>query len=125
MSDTGILIVEDEQIASMDIEGMVRDAGYEVVASTDTADGALELLGEHSVDLVIMDISLPGERDGVDATEEINRRHGVPVVYLTAYSDDETLRRARATSPAGFLVKPVTRADVKATLEMSLGGERE
>lgn len=125
MNDTAILIVEDEQIATMDIEGMVREAGYGVAATTDTGEDALEYLAEHPVGLVIMDISLPGEVDGIEVTEEINRKYSIPVVYLTAYSDDETLERARATKPAGFLVKPVTGADVKATLAMVLDDEGE
>lgn len=121
MSNADIMLVEDEQIASMDIEGMIEEASYTVSASADTAENALELLEEHPVDVVIMDISLPGEMDGVDATEAINEKYGIPVVYLTAYSDEETLKRAQATKPAGFLVKPVTGADLKATIEMVLG----
>jgi CheY-like chemotaxis protein len=121
MAEHRILLVEDEQIASMDLREMIEDAGYTVAATKPDADAALEYLAEDSVDLVLMDINLPGDRDGIDATREINERFDVPVVYLTAFSDEDTLERARSTEPSGFLVKPVTQADIRATLEMIKG----
>lgn len=121
MSTANILLVEDEQIASMDIREMIEESGYAVAATSDSAESAIEAAEEHNPDLVIMDINLPGERDGIDAAVEIQSRHDLPVIYLTAFSDEETLKRARKTEPSGFLVKPVTRADIQATVEMTLG----
>ncbi|MFB6347417.1 MAG: response regulator [bacterium] len=121
MSEPKILLVEDEQIAGMDIREMIKEAGYESVTLKNTAESALDYINSDSVNLVLMDINLPGEKDGIEAAREINQNHGIPLIYLTAFSDEETLRRARSTQPAGFLVKPVTRADVKASIEMALG----
>lgn len=121
MAKSQVLLVEDEQITAMDLQEMIEEAGYRVKALVDTAESALETLENGPVDLVVMDIRLPGERDGIEATQEINDRFGVPVVYLTALSDEETLERARSTEPAGFLVKPVTMADLNATLKIVLG----
>ncbi len=121
MAQAEVLLVEDEQITAMDLQEMVQEAGYRVRDLVDTAESALEVLEDDPADLVIMDIRLPGEQDGIEATRQINERFRVPVVYLTALSDEETLERARDTEPAGFLVKPVTMADLNATLTMVLG----
>lgn len=120
MKEANILLVEDEQIAAMDIREMIEQADYTVATVVDTADSAIDALDEHSIDLVIMDIRLNGSRDGIDAVEEINEQYDIPVVYLTAHSDDDTLQRAKKTNPAGFLVKPVTEADLRTTIEMVL-----
>lgn len=125
MSKANILLVEDERIASMDIQEMIEEAGYSVADATSNAESALEVLDSDPVDLVIMDINLPGEMDGIEATEEINDQYDIPVIYLTAFSNEETLDRARETEPAGYLVKPITQVDVKATIEMVLGDETE
>lgn len=120
MNQANILLVEDEQIAAMDIQEMIEQADYTVSSVVDSADAALDAIAEHSIDLVIMDIRLNGDRDGIDAVEEINDQYEIPVVYLTAHSDDDTLKRAKETNPAGFLVKPVTEADLRTTIEMVL-----
>lgn len=125
MSKANILLVEDERIASMDIQEMIEEAGYSVADATSNAESALEVLDSDPVDLVIMDINLPGEMDGIEATEKINEQYDIPVIYLTAFSNEETLDRARETEPAGYLVKPITQVDVKATIEMVLGDETE
>ncbi len=121
MSEPKIHLVEDEQIAGVYIREMIETAGYQQVTLTDTAESALDIIESEEIDLVIMYINLPGELDGIEATKTINHEHEIPVIYLTAFSDEETLRRARSTQPAGFLVKPVTTADVKASIEMALG----
>lgn len=118
MSTPKILLVEDEQIAAMDIREMIEESNYEVPNVVRTAEEALDHLENDEVELVIMDIRLPGEKDGVDAVEEINESYDIPIVYLTAHSDEKTLERAKQTNPAGFLVKPVTEADLRTTLEM-------
>lgn len=120
MSSTNVLLVEDEQIAAMDIREMIEQSDYNVTAVVDSAEDALSEVDEVPVDLVIMDIRLNGERDGIDAVREMNENQQLPVVYLTAHSDDDTLQRAKDTNPAGFLVKPVTEADLRTTIEMVL-----
>lgn len=120
MSKADVLLVEDEQIAAMDIREMIEQSDYNVTSVVDSAEDALTEVEELPVDLVIMDIRLNGERDGIDAVREMNEQQQVPVVYLTAHSDDDTLKRAKETNPAGFLVKPVTEADLRTTIEMVL-----
>jgi CheY-like chemotaxis protein len=113
--------VEDEQIAGMDIQAMVEEEGYSVVDLVDTGGGALDTLDDESVDLVLLDINLPGELDGIETSEKISENsYDVPYIFLTAYSDESTLDRAKHTNPAGFLIKPVTQADLKASIEMAL-----
>jgi CheY-like chemotaxis protein len=120
MSKADLLLVEDEQIAAMDIREMIEQSDYNVTSVVDSAEDAIKEVEDVPVDLVIMDIRLSGERDGIDAVREMNENQQIPVVYLTAHSDDETLQRAKDTNPAGFLVKPVTEADLRTTIEMVL-----
>ncbi len=123
MSKPEILLVEDEQVTSMDLKEMIEAIGYSVSVTCDTAEGTLEFLDGNRVDLVLLDIHLAGERDGIDVAGEIQKRFDVPFVYLTAHSNDKTLNRARETQPDGFLVKPITQADLNATLRMVFGAE--
>lgn len=121
MADTRILIVEDEQITAMEVQSMLEEMGYEAAGIVDRGNDALDRLEEDSVDLVIMDIRLPGDLNGIETTEEINERFDVPVIYFSAYSDDQTLEGARDTEPAGFLIKPITKQDLRSSIEMALG----
>jgi CheY-like chemotaxis protein len=120
MDKVEILLVEDEQIAAMDIRQMIEELDYRVLDIVDTSRAALEKLEQHSMDLIIMDIMLAGKDDGIKTVRKINQSYDIPVVYLTAYSDDETLTRAKETNPAGFLVKPVTKEDLRTTIEIVL-----
>ncbi|MFB6347426.1 MAG: response regulator [bacterium] len=120
MSGREILIVEDEQITAMEVQSMLEEMDYNVVGIEDTGKAALEVLEENSVDLVIMDIRLPGGMDGIETTRRINEEHDVPVIYFSAYSDDQTLEGARETEPAGFLIKPITKEDLRSSVEIAL-----
>jgi CheY-like chemotaxis protein len=120
MDKVEILLVEDEQIAAMDIRQMIEELDYRVLDIVDTSRAALEKLDQHSIDLILMDIMLAGKDDGIKTVRKINQSYDIPVVYLTAYSDDETLTRAKETNPAGFLVKPVTKEDLRTTIEIVL-----
>lgn len=123
MNSVNILLVEDEQISALDIKEMIESIGYNVVDICDTSNSALNAVEDEEIDLILMDIFLQSEKDGVETTREIKEDHDIPVMYLTAYSDEETLERARGTQPAGFLVKPITKADLKASIEMALADE--
>lgn len=120
MSRQKIMIVEDEAIVAEDIRLHIEDAGYEVVAVVGSGEKALELLQRRLVDLVFMDIMLAGELDGIDVAEKIKQRYRIPVIFLTAYSDQAKLDRARLTEPYGYLIKPFDDRELRSTLAMAL-----
>lgn len=121
MGSPQILIVEDERITAMEVQAMLEEMDYEVTEIVDTGPHVLESLEDEPADLVIMDIRLNGELSGVEVTEKINDRFdNLPVIYFSAYSDDRTLQDARKTEPAGFLIKPITKEDLRSSIEMAL-----
>src|SRR5438132_9646193 len=101
-----ILVVEDEGIVAKDIQNMLRGLGYHVPVTVATGPLALQKAAENRPDLVLMDIQLRGDLDGIETAERLADVHDAPVVYLTANSDEATLDRAKRTSPFGFLPKP-------------------
>lgn len=115
-----ILVVEDENIVAMNLQNRLQSLGYSVSGVAATAEEALARAGETVPDLVLMDIRLKGDQDGVAAAEALRARHGVPVVYLTAYADSETLSRARMTEPAGYLLKPFEARELQTAIELAL-----
>ena len=119
-----ILIVDDEVVVAEDIRRQLRALGYLVVGVVASGDEAVRLAGEHRPDLVLMDIKLKGPMDGIDAARTIQSRYGTPVIYLTAFSDEETLERARETLPLAYLIKPFVRSDLRAALELALFRQR-
>jgi PAS domain S-box-containing protein len=115
-----IMIVEDELIVAKNIENHLRKIGYEVIAIVDSGEEAIARAAETKMDLVLMDIKLTGEIDGVEAARQINNRFQTPVVYLTAYADDETLQRAKVTAPFGYIIKPFESKKLHTTIEIAL-----
>ncbi|MGA0848426.1 MAG: diguanylate cyclase domain-containing protein [Chthoniobacterales bacterium] len=115
-----ILIVEDEAITAMDLAAELRGLGYDVCGTADTAEGAIEAVEREAPNLVLMDIRLGGGGDGIDAATRISDRHDAAVVFLTAHSDEETLSRALAVSPYGYIVKPFRARDLKVAVELAL-----
>jgi CheY-like chemotaxis protein len=105
-----ILIVEDEMFVALDIEAAVIKAGHKVVGFAGTAERAVGLADELRPDLVLMDIRLPGERDGIDAAIEIRQRFDIPSLMISAYSDAETRERAAPAGALGFISKPFDHA---------------
>ncbi len=120
MSGAKILVVEDESIIAKDIQNMLKNLGYEVPAIAFTAEEAIEKAAETRPDLVLMDIRLRGDMDGIKAAEQIRSQLDVPVVYLTAYADADTLERAKLTEPFGYIVKPFEERDLHTTVEVAL-----
>jgi len=120
MSKARILVVEDEAIIGMEIEVSLRNLGYEVISIVNSADTAIQQAEAHRPDLIIMDIRIKGDRDGIDTAEIIRDRFGTPVVFSTAYLDEERIERAKITMPFGYLLKPIQERDLKITLEMAL-----
>ena len=119
-----ILIVEDEQVVALDLERSLTGLGYEIVGIADNGRQAVRIAVETGPDLVLMDVRLRGPMDGIAAATEIRRRCQVPVVFTTAYTNDETIERAKASGPFGFLVKPYRTKELNATIAMALHQHR-
>ena len=120
MSQSRILIVEDDPIIAMDLSSSLDEAGYLVIGKADNASGALELINEHNPDLVLLDISLEGDLDGIDLAHKINSTHEVPFIFLTSFYDQKTLNRAKVTEPAAYIVKPFDEKELKTNIEVAL-----
>ncbi len=115
-----ILVVEDEAITAKNITGKLKSAGYIIVGETAFGEEAIEKAGELRPDLVLMDIGLAGAVDGITAAEQIRRQFDIPVVYLTAFTSNDTLQRAKVTEPFGYLVKPFQAKELYSTVEIAL-----
>jgi signal transduction histidine kinase len=120
MAKVQILVVEDENIIAMEIEERLKQLGYAVAAVVSTGEEAVEKATEVHPDLILMDIMLGGEVDGIAAAEQIKARLSVPVVYLTAYGDDKTLKRAKITEPFGYVLKPFEEGELQVAIELAL-----
>jgi len=120
MSKIRILVVEDESLVGRDIQNMLKSLGYEVLGPVATAAHAIRKARENGPDLVLMDIVLKGGVDGISAAETIWDALDIPVVYLTAYTDETTLNRAKKTGPFGYLLKPFEERELQTTIEMAL-----
>lgn len=115
-----ILIVEDEGVVALDLQDRLESLGYTIIGSADTAKSALKLAAKYSPDLVLMDIVLKGEKDGIDAARQIHDLFGIPVVFITAYADEKTLLRAKNSYPYGYIVKPFTTQMLHSNIEMAI-----
>lgn len=105
MVPADILIVEDEGITAKDIKNSLERAGYNVLAMVATGEDAIKFSEEKGPDLVLMDIKLEGKLDGVDAAQIIESKFGIPIIYLTSYSDKNTIERVKSTHPSAFILK--------------------
>jgi PAS domain S-box-containing protein len=115
-----ILIVEDEGIIAKDVERALRKLAYHVTGIVSTGEQALLQAREDRPDLVLMDIMLEGEMDGIETARRIRQEFRIPVVYLTAFGDADTLERATATAPFGYVLKPFEERDLYAAVESAL-----
>ena len=120
MTRTSVLIVEDENIVAKDVRSRLTRLGYTVAGVTASGEEAVELAGKVRPGLVLMDIMLKGEMDGIAAAEIIRGRFDIPVVFLTAFADDQTIQRAKLTQASGYLLKPFEERELQITIEMSL-----
>jgi two-component sensor histidine kinase/AmiR/NasT family two-component response regulator len=120
MAKARILVVEDDKIISMEIKDRLENLGYEVLDVVFSGERAIEKATETAPDLVLMDIKLKGKMDGIEAAEKIRFLLDVPVVYLTAYTDENTLQRAKITEPYGYIVKPLEERELHSNIEIAL-----
>ncbi|HSV97023.1 MAG TPA: PAS domain S-box protein [Spirochaetota bacterium] len=120
MEGAGVIIVEDESIIAMDIAAVLAQRGYRVLATVADADEAVAKTGELSPDIVLMDIVLDNGQSGIDAARRINDLYDIPVLYVTSHADENTVRRARAAGPYGYILKPVSDAELLISIEMVL-----
>ena len=120
MSKGTILVVEDEGIIAEDIRSCLLRLGYGVCAVTAAGAEAIREAEAHSPDLVLMDIVLQGDMDGIEAGQVIRFRFNIPIVYMTAHADDDILERAKVTEPVGYIVKPFEERALEATISTAL-----
>jgi len=115
-----ILIVEDEAIIAKDLQVTLERLGYHVAGTTASGEVAIEMARRHLPDLVLMDIALKGQLDGIEAAAQIREVLGIPAIYLTAYADKATIERAKLTEPRGYLLKPFEEWELYAVVEAAL-----
>jgi len=120
MTQVNIVIVEDEPIVAMDIKRCLKQLGYQVAAVAANSEDAVQQIVDKRPDLVLMDIRLKGDIDGIETAWRVRQRFNVPIVYLTAHSDPETLERAKFTEPYGYILKPYEDRDLHTTIEMAI-----
>jgi len=120
MLKASVFIVEDELIEAQDISQTLEKHGYAITGIARTGELALEALMKKQPDLVLMDMHLAGNMDGVDTAERIHALYKIPVIFLTAYADETTLERAKITVPYGYVLKPFDERELHSTIQMAL-----
>jgi signal transduction histidine kinase len=120
MATTRIVVIEDEQIVSKDIQFRLKRFGYEIAGAAASGEEAVALVAETLPDLVMMDVMLKGDMTGTEAAEIIRRDYAIPVIYLTAYADQATLNQAKITEPYGYVLKPFDERELQTAIEMAL-----
>jgi len=120
MNNERILIVEDEKIIALDLQRRLERFGYSVVGMASDGMEAVALAKERAPDIILMDIMLAGGMDGIEAAGQIRDRYGVPVIFLTAYTDEKTLERAKEVEPFGYILKPFKERELYTTIDIAL-----
>ena len=113
-----VLIVEDDQVTAMELEAMLKERGHRSLAIVSSGEEAIAKVDELEPELLLVDIRLEGEMSGIEAVEKIQETHDIPVIYVTAHSDQDTLREAQSTKPEGYLVKPISDEELDVSIEM-------
>jgi two-component system response regulator LytT len=115
-----ILVVEVESIVAKDIQVCLRKLGYNVIGICSTGESAVEKALDERPDLIMMDIMLKGEMSGIQAAAAIRKDHDIPVIFLTAYTDRDTVDKAKETEPYGYIIKPFKEIDIQTAIEIAL-----
>jgi len=114
-----VLIVEDESIVALEIANYIRGLGYEVLDFVVNAKDAMGIVKMEDIDLILMDVYIKGDVDGIACAKSIKELKNIPIIYISAFSDDETLERAIATEPSSYLVKPFNRKELKVAMRIA------
>jgi PAS domain S-box-containing protein len=120
MQEKTVLIVEDEGVVALSIQAVLKKMGYKVVGIAVTGSEAIALAMEHKPDVILMDIHIKGDIDGIQTTEKLNKITDIPVIFLTAYADDETVQRAIKTRSHSYLVKPYNPRELYSNIEFAI-----
>src|SRR5210317_1703313 len=115
-----VFIVEDEVLVARDIKSRLEKLGYRVIGTAARGDDAVARILADQPDLILMDINLKGEMDGIEAADRIRAKADLPIIFCTAYSNDETLARAKVTVPYGYVLKPFDDRELEITIEIAL-----
>ncbi|RPI72074.1 MAG: response regulator [Ignavibacteriales bacterium] len=115
-----IMIVEDEEIVAFDLRKTLEKLGYNVISQASTGVDAIEKAEHDKPDVILMDIRLKNELDGIDAAQIISFKRKIPIIYLTSFNDDEIRKRARGTSASAFLLKPFDEDNLKITIDNAI-----
>ncbi len=114
-----ILIVEDESIVALEISNYVNEIGYSVIKCVSNSYSALEVVKSNHIDLVLMDVNIKGDVDGISCAKAIKEISNIPLIYISAFSDDETLERAIQTQPSSYLLKPFNPKELKVAMRIA------
>jgi CheY-like chemotaxis protein len=120
MNAIRVMIVEDEVIVALDIRNTLRRMGYSVTWIADSGENAVEMALDNNPDLILMDIRLRGETDGVEAAQRIRARREIPIIFLTAYADGPTRQRANTVGQSAYLLKPFNASELRSVIEKAL-----
>lgn len=120
MSKINVLIVEDESIVAKDIQHSLKKLGYNVLGICSTGEDAIKSTEELMPDIVLMDIMLKGQMNGIEAAAQIRETNNIPVIFLTAYADENTLSKAKVSEPFGYIIKPFKEIDLHTSIEMAM-----
>lgn len=112
-----VMVVEDEGIVSIDIRNILKKLGYLISAIAFSGEEAILKAEENPTDLILMDIGLKGRIDGIQAAKEIRRRNKIPIIFLSGFADDNTLKKAQEADPAAYLLKPINEEELKETIQ--------
>lgn len=117
---TKVLIVEDAVIIAEDLAASVEELGYDMIGIVDNATEVFEMIEKHSPDVILLDINLGTEIDGLDIAKKLNEEHGIPFIFITAFSSKQTQDKIRALNPKGYLVKPFENEELDEALQKAL-----
>ncbi|HVN74015.1 MAG TPA: response regulator [Methanoregula sp.] len=120
MADVCVLLVEDDNIIAKVAEWRLKNLGYTLCGRASTGAEAMELVVRNKPDIVLMDINIKGDIDGIETAKMIKKGFNIPVVYVTSHSDGPTLERAKETHPDGFIMKPFEDNDLRVAIELAL-----
>jgi two-component system, response regulator PdtaR len=119
VSPVKILLIEDQQIIAEDLEGLLTDWGYQVVGCAASGNEALSLFKEYQPDLALVDVHIEGDTDGIEVVKQFNKTRPIPIVYLTAQADAETIERAKSSHPFAYLLKPFDEQSLQISLDLA------